>query len=116
VIEGAVPEKVNEDSTQPVDLTGNPFTADEPTQTAAVSALAAQGHPPNLPTLKQTQPMRIVDPTGPTVPPPMKAKDGKPKSDEDKTAEDTTAEIKPVDAAPTDPVATADTGEVKKPD
>lgn len=118
VIEGAVPEKVSEDSTQPVDLTGNPFAADEPTQTAAATALA-QGQPPNLPTLKQTQPMRIVDPTGPTVPPPMKAAKDKAKAPaptDDKPAEDTTAEVTPVAAAPTDSAATADTGEVKKPD
>lgn len=118
VFEGAVPEKVSEDSTQPVDLTGNPFAADEPTQTAAANALA-HGHPPNLPSLKHTQPMRVVDPTGPTVPPPMKAAKDKAKPSapsDDKPAEDTTAEVTPVAAAPIESAATADTGEVKKPD
>jgi serine/threonine protein phosphatase PrpC len=118
VHEGAIPEKVTEDSTQPVDLTGNPFAADEPTQTAAANALA--GQPPNLPnlpslpSLKHTQPMRIVDANAPTVPPPMKAlkpdaskaAESKPESDDDKTT----------DGTPTEQAATADTGQVKKPD
>src|SRR5215510_9821724 len=38
LVESATPEKIGDDSTQPVDLAGNPFAADEPTMTAA--------HPP----------------------------------------------------------------------
>ena len=123
VHEGAVPEKVTEDSTQPVDLTGNPFSADEPTQTAAANALAAVGHPPNLPSLKSTQPMRIVDPTAPTVPPPLKnktPKDGAAKAGDAKAdaLRDTPAQGTPTTTAPTTPPplspdATADTVDEK---
>ena len=57
------------------------------------------------------QPMRVVDASAPTMPPPMK---GKPldKKDGDAKPDDKAAEA----GAPTEPVATADTGEVKKPD
>jgi hypothetical protein len=125
VHEGAVPEKVTEDSTQPVDLTGNPFAADEPTQTAAANALASVGHPPNLPSLKSTQPMRIVDPTAPTVPPPLKnktPKDGDAKKDadalRDTPAQGTPTATPPTTPPPLSPDATADTldDKIKKPD
>jgi hypothetical protein len=135
VHEGAVPEKVTEDSTQPVDLTGNPFAADEPTQTAAANVLAAVGHPPNLPSLKSTQPMRIVDPTAPTVPPPLKnktPKDGAAKAEPEAKADgkddksealrDTPAQGTPTTPPTTPPApidATADTFDEKlnkKPD
>ncbi|HUS28022.1 MAG TPA: protein phosphatase 2C domain-containing protein [Kofleriaceae bacterium] len=112
ILEAAVPERVTgDDSTQPVDVTGNPFAADEPTQTAAANALL--GTAPSMPNLKQTQPMRIVDPTGPTVPPPLQKPadetDGKPDGD-------AKADAKPADGVPAEEAATADTGQVKKPD
>jgi serine/threonine protein phosphatase PrpC len=77
MIEAAVPGKVADDSTQPVDIQGNPFAADEPTQTALGGA--AIGTPPETPTApnpRQTQPMRAFQDVGtmPTVPPPNKAK------------------------------------------
>jgi serine/threonine protein phosphatase PrpC len=131
--EAAVPERVSgDDSTQPVDVTGNPFSADDPTQTAAANALL--GSAPSMPTnLKQTQPMRIVDPTGPTVPPPLKKNDNaeaEAKTDEQKAIEksdgaakadgkprdEDKAEDKSADGVPNEEAATADTGQVKKPD
>jgi len=75
LVESATPEKVSDDSTQPVDITGNPFAADEPTMTAAHpagSGAALTG----APLTNKTQPMRIVHGdagTAPTVPPPMRA-------------------------------------------
>jgi serine/threonine protein phosphatase PrpC len=133
--EAAVPERLSgDDSTQPVDVTGNPFAVDEPTQTAAANALL--GTAPNMPTnLKQTQPMRIVDPTGPTVPPPLK-KPGADANGEAKSAGEATTEERPVladdkkdgeskaeakpdeakpDGVPSEEAGTADTGQVKKP-
>ncbi len=72
LVESATPEKVSDDSTQPVDLTGNPFAADEPTMTAAHPPVNAA--PPGGLT-NRTQPMRAVgkdgDGTAPTVPPPV---------------------------------------------
>jgi serine/threonine protein phosphatase PrpC len=67
LLEAAVPERMGDDSTQPVDLTGNPFAADEPTMTAV-------NHPPGGLTAK-TQPMRVASAVGtaPTVPPPLGA-------------------------------------------
>src|SRR6185503_14446533 len=64
-------------STQPVDLTGNPFAADEPTMTAAhppVSSAPPGGATP--PPSNRTQPMRAIAPNpvdalAPTVPPPV---------------------------------------------
>jgi serine/threonine protein phosphatase PrpC len=75
LIEAAVPGRVSDDSTQPVDVQGNPFAADEPTQTALAGA--AVGTPPETPSPRQTQPMRALQDLGtmPTVPPPNKAKD-----------------------------------------
>jgi serine/threonine protein phosphatase PrpC len=78
----AIPGKVSDDSTQPVDIQGNPFAADEPTQTA-LSGGAAIGTPPatpegpTVPNPRQTQPMRALQDLGtmPTVPPPNKPKD-----------------------------------------
>lgn len=72
LVEAAAPEKIGDDSTQPVDVTGNPFAADEPTMTAA--------HPPinSAPPggfSNKTQPMRAMGDdllaTAPTVPPPI---------------------------------------------
>ncbi len=89
VVEAAIPERVGEDSTQPVDVGGNPFAADEPTQTQLPGG-ASTGSAPAMPMpgLKHTQPMRAIDPVGtaPTVPPPMgkkgKAKGKKGKDDD----------------------------------
>ena len=74
-----VPTQMEGESTQPVELPGNPFAADEPTETAYAT-------PPGLPprmvasvapnTLRQTQPMRAVGDELPplgradTIPPP----------------------------------------------
>jgi protein phosphatase len=76
LVESAAPEKVADDSTQPVDLTGNPFAADEPTQTAAALPVAAA--PPGG-AGKHTVPMRAMGEdhgsvgNAPTVPPPIRA-------------------------------------------
>jgi serine/threonine protein phosphatase PrpC len=71
LVESAAPEKLTDDATQPVEITSNPFAADEPTMTAA--------HPPTSSAppagLKQTQPLRAVADeiaNAPTVPPPLK--------------------------------------------
>ncbi len=118
-----IPSTISSDSTQPVDITGNPFASDEPTQTAAVPPPPKPKPSPLDPDqLKQTQPMRAMpegDDLGSatTLPPPMN----------DKKAADTKAEAKPdgeakarpkADAAaddgvPTQPIATADTGPAK---
>ncbi|MEO7595536.1 MAG: protein phosphatase 2C domain-containing protein [Byssovorax sp.] len=70
-----VPMQVEGESTQPVELPGNPFATDEPTETAFAT-------PPGLPprmvasvtpnTLRHTQPMRTVGDDGraDTIPPP----------------------------------------------
>ena len=122
-----VPSTISSDSTQPVDITGNPFASDEPTQTAAVPP-PPQQHPSKLDPgqLKQTQPMRAMpeDDMGSatTLPPPM---NDKKKAEADKKADaktdgeskeppkvDARAETAD-DAAPTQPIATADTGPSK---
>jgi hypothetical protein len=62
----AVPSHMGEESTQPVDLVGSTFGADEPTQTAF--------HPPVLGDMRETQPMRAVTDeraTAATIPPPI---------------------------------------------
>lgn len=78
-IAGVVVEGIASDQTQPVEVSPNPFAADEPTETNAIAAL---GRPPRMvasvtpKTLRQTQPMRAVDddesPLGraDTIPPP----------------------------------------------
>ncbi|HEU4616072.1 MAG TPA: protein phosphatase 2C domain-containing protein [Kofleriaceae bacterium] len=103
LVEAAVPHGMNEDSTQPVDIQGNPFAADEPTQTAASNTLL--GSQPEVEKLRQTQPMRAIDiATMPTVPPPIKeeaekaAKEAKAKKDTKPEAKDSKSEAK--DAKP----------------
>ncbi len=75
----AVPVQLTEDSTQPVEVV-NPFSVDEPTQTAftangipapgATVSLTAGG-PPSMPDGNRTLPMRaVVDAEAATVPPP----------------------------------------------
>jgi serine/threonine protein phosphatase PrpC len=119
-----VPTGISNDSTQPVDLTGNPFAADEPTQTAAVPPPPAKAPASKL-DLKQTQPMKAQPDdddaaTATTLPPPMtdkpagaKKKDGKPKAE---ASSDAKPEPTKDDAAPTQPIATADTGPATAPE
>jgi serine/threonine protein phosphatase PrpC len=128
-----VPSTISSDSTQPVDITGNPFASDEPTQTAAVPP-PPQPKPSKLDagTGKHTQPMRAMpdDDVGSatTLPPPMKDKqvdDKTAKTRADGNSGDKPAEhaAKPDgephdppaadDAAPTQSLATADTGPSK---
>lgn len=86
-----VPQQMEGESTQPVELPHNPFAADEPTETAFAT-------PPGLPprmvasvtpkTLRQTQPMRVVaddevDGRSDTVPPETEAAPAKPAKDVD---------------------------------
>ena len=79
----AVPVQVTEDSTQPVEVV-NPFSVDEPTQTAfTASGIPAPGAnvsltaggPPSLPDGNRTMPMRaMVNAEAATVPPPIQSK------------------------------------------
>ena len=113
-----VPGAINEDSTQPVDA-GNPFMADEPTQTAfTAGGMTAPGATIALTPqqARQTQPMRAMNEdekkagTAPTDPPPLKDAVA-PKVDPDgKTIDD---EMKHEESTQDD-VSTADTGPAKK--
>jgi serine/threonine protein phosphatase PrpC len=110
-----VPTGISNDSTQPVDLTGNPFAADEPTQTAAVPPPPAKAPASKL-DLKHTQPMKAQPDgddaaTATTLPPPMTDKPAEAKPDGESRVEATKDE-----AAPTQPIATADTGPSKTPE
>lgn len=88
VVDG-VPSSMEGESTQPVEVPVNPFAADEPTETAVAAPI---GLPPrmvgvNPKTLRQTQPMRIVeDPQvgmADTIPPPAdRPRDATPKPPE----------------------------------
>jgi serine/threonine protein phosphatase PrpC len=111
-----VPGAINEDSTQPVDA-GNPFMADEPTQTAfTAGGMTAPGATIALTPqqARQTQPMRAMTEeekkadekagSAPTDPPPIKAA-----ITEGKTIDD---EAKPESSE----LGTADTGPAKKQD
>ncbi len=78
----AVPSSVEAESTEPVDLTTNPFAIDEPTETALYSPTTPKGAivPTSIvaTSLKATQPMRAVsdsDATGDTIPPLEKRRD-----------------------------------------
>ena len=67
-----VPQGAAEENTHPVDVgVGNPFMADEPTQTQQMPS-AVQAMSPS--TLRETQPMKSIEPieTAPTIPPPTK--------------------------------------------
>ena len=70
VVEG-VPAQIDGESTQPVDLSGNPFAADEPTETAFLSPTIPARVSHVAPTAgKATQPMRTASiELGDTVPP-----------------------------------------------
>lgn len=114
-LDEAVPTGISNDSTQPVDLSGNPFASDEPTQTAAVP-------PPPRPKpsrldpdhLKHTQPMHSLPDadagTATTLPPPM---GDKPAGNDGDSKGPPKADAASDDAAPTQPIATADTGPSK---
>jgi len=130
LVEAATPEKIGDDSTQPVDLTGNPFAADEPTMTAAhppVSAAPPGGGLPPGGIGNKTQPMRAMTPSdakdialAPTVPPPVEgihadkpvqkkkptepAKDGDGKAKDDKAKVDWSATTDPKLEKPKDDV------------
>jgi hypothetical protein len=77
-----VPSQLPEDSTQPVEV-GNPFSADEPTQTAftaggltvpGATVSLTSGGPPSMPDGNRTVPMRAMTDAGAaTVPPERKA-------------------------------------------
>jgi serine/threonine protein phosphatase PrpC len=127
-----VPGQVPDDSTQPVDA-GNPFMADEPTQTAfTAQGITAPGATITLTPQhgRSTQPMRAMDETekqyagtAPTDPPPIKeaAKpevEAKPEGgtiEEDADAK-TEVDAKVEAAAKADAaLGTADTGPAKKP-
>ncbi len=109
----AVPANVSDESTHPVDVgVGNPFMADEPTQTAAVppppTPAIAMPDPKNA---RETQPMRAVADaieTAPTIPPPTKRKPSKPdgaaEAKSDAAAADTEEAPKP-SAEPAPPPA-----------
>ena len=74
----AVPNAVESDSTQPVEIGHNPFAADEPTETAVAGPM---GRPPRVPKEpRPTQPMRTIvdgsdgsDGHADTIPPPARA-------------------------------------------
>ncbi len=140
----AIPQQMEGESTQPVELPVNPFAVDEPTETAYAT-------PPGLPprmvasvspnTLRQTQPMRVVGEDMPmgradTIPPPPEMpKDGggagkakpmaeaKPGAPSEGTKEPAKAEpaAQPADAdetkkdAPTGEMGSAETGRVGLP-
>ncbi|MEO8554797.1 MAG: SpoIIE family protein phosphatase, partial [Kofleriaceae bacterium] len=128
----AIPTQFGEDSTQPVDV-GNPFSADEPTQTAfTAGGITAPGATVTL-TGKddepkgKTVPMRAIADDfaeAPTIPPPIKADGAQSKKKaEAKLADvDTDAEtlsddenaVKIDDAKPQS-IATADTGPTPAP-
>ena len=127
----AVPAEFSDDSTQPVDV-GNPFSADEPTQTAftaggviapgATVSLAGKALEEN--NLGRTVPMRAVASDfaeAPTIPPQSKTKPVEVEVDTDaETLSDDDNAVKISDGTPhTEPVpkeslATADTGPTKK--
>ena len=120
-----VPGQVADDSTQPLDV-GNPFMADEPTQTAfTAGGLTAPGATIALTPQqgRSTQPMRAMEDaaTAPTDPPPIKeaakveVKAEEPaKKTDDIDPEGVTMPATTEDAKP-EPVATADTDPAKKP-
>ena len=134
----AVPAQFGDDSTQPVDV-GNPFSADEPTQTAfTAGGVTAPGAtvsltPQEAPNHGRTVPMRAVPDDfaeAPTLPPHTKPDGlkGKAKASggpasppevdtEAETLSDDDHAVKISDdkpAIPHDSIATADTGPTKK--
>ena len=101
----AVPVHFGDESTHPVDV-GNPFSADEPTQTAQVVGLGTPnvtltGSPPPMPDAKApmsdraTQPMRAIDGVAPTDPPPIREAQAQAAQAAHVSGEDATAEHVP---------------------
>ncbi|HEY6033372.1 MAG TPA: hypothetical protein VIV58_03910, partial [Kofleriaceae bacterium] len=135
----AVPTQFGEDSTQPVDV-GNPFSADEPTQTAfTAGGVTTPGATVSLtgsePTNARTMPMRAMPddfaeaPTLPpqtkdakadakkraATPPPEVDTDAETLSDDDRAVKiDKDDKAGDKAAVPRDSIATADTGPTKK--
>ena len=105
----AVPRQMGEESTQPVDLVGNPFMSDEPTQTATVPPV---GGPP-----KMTAAEAEAIGTEPTIPPTLREQvdQAKAKADADAGDKQAGADGDASDGAPKGELATADTGQVAAP-
>jgi hypothetical protein len=131
VIQPSTPEGVSNDSTQPIDLTGNPFAGDEPTETAGDNIAVAHGGALSASNLRQTQPMRALG-EAPTVPPPLQVKDAAAATEVstqpmtgavEATAEAVAnaggappADAQSADGVPGEPSPTADTGRIAMPD
>ncbi|HEY4244999.1 MAG TPA: protein phosphatase 2C domain-containing protein [Kofleriaceae bacterium] len=138
-VNDAVPERMGDESTHPVDLNaGNPFAADEPTETAFLPTSGPNaGVPQRAPlmsaaagTSRQTAPMRVVDDDpsmADTLPPPeakKKKKKGEKAADalREQKAKDVAASVAGIpggslkDEAPDEDVGTADTGQIKLPE
>ncbi|CAN5923586.1 hypothetical protein BH11MYX3_BH11MYX3_48060 [soil metagenome] len=125
----AIPQQMEGESTQPVEIPVNPFAADEPTETAFPTPA---GLPPRMvasvspKTLRQTQPMRVVGEDLPmgradTIPPPPEMpKDGaaKPKAEAAPAAPTDGAKADPTtpktDATASGDLGNEDTGQVPK--
>jgi serine/threonine protein phosphatase PrpC len=104
-IHEGVPAQIEGESTQPVDLTANPFASDEPTETAYLappslsSRLVSATAAPAPVSVKPTQPMRAVSADelkqmhAETIPPPQ-AQNAKPepKAEDSAATRDATAE------------------------
>jgi serine/threonine protein phosphatase PrpC len=120
------PAQFGDDSTQPVDV-GNPFMADEPTQTAfTAQGMTAPGSTITLtpqstitPQGRATQPMRVMDDDKKPGPVAAKNTDGddtSPELDPKTTNTDGTNTLDDPDHdAKPEPIATADTGPAKAP-
>jgi serine/threonine protein phosphatase PrpC len=106
-----IPQGASDENTHPVDVgVGNPFMADEPTQTAAMPTNVSTLTPS---TLRETQPMKSVElETAPTIPPPMKKADAENKAQRS----DEAAPKDSIGAADTGPTGDAKKPEAKKPD
>ena len=88
-----IPGHMADESTHPVDAhAGNPFMADEPTQTAATPS-ALPGAPKPASSQRETVPMRVPDAAdigiATTIPPPVEKKD----DDKKDVAEDKTEQV-----------------------
>jgi serine/threonine protein phosphatase PrpC len=119
----AVPQAMDSESTAPVDVEGNPFSRDEPTETAFMpTAIGAKVTEFTESSLRQTQPMRVTDAeiaTATTIPPGTVVT-AKPASlpvapDAVPTQPETPRRAEPISSAPSDgtpsgDIATADTG------
>jgi serine/threonine protein phosphatase PrpC len=116
----AVPQTLDRESTDPVDIEGNPFSRDEPTETAFMpNTLGGRVTEFTESSMRQTQPMRVTDPeigTATTLPPgtvappvaPPTAPDAAPTQPERPGAGVASAVAS--DGTPSADIATADTG------